>query len=165
MRKNSIFIRPRLNTLQLAAGSFIIYALGVLVFVTGVFMLSTALLAKTPAKSSSDEISNVYLLGIIDPDGHKRIWAFPAETAIGISKRLAAKYPSKTIDGVTFFRVTSWRDTSNLAIDANAQQGLLIVDLFKEIKTLKENEPNSQLARRVRNLEKQWNNWIEGNWR
>jgi len=54
MRKNSIFIRPRLNTLQLAAGSFIIYALGVLVFVIGVFMLNTALLAKTPAGSSSD---------------------------------------------------------------------------------------------------------------
>ena len=96
----------------------------------------------------------MYLLGIIDPEGYKRIWAFPAETAIGISKRLAAKYPRKTIDGVTFFRVTSWRDTSNLAIEANAQQGLLIVNLFKEIKTLKENEPNRQLTRRVSKLKK-----------
>ena len=134
---------------------FIVHALGVLVFVIGVFMLSMPLLAKGPAGSSSDGSSNVYLLGIIDPDGHKRIWAFPAETADGISKRLAAKYPSKTIDGVTFFRVTSWRDTSNLAIEANAQQGLLIVDLFKEIKTLKSNEPNTQLVSRVNNLETQ----------
>ena len=144
---------------------FIIHALGVLIFVIGVFMLSMPLLAKGPAGFSPDGNSNVYLLGIIDPDGHKRIWAFPAETAIGISNRLAAKYPSKTIGGVTFFRVTSWRDTSNLAIEANAQQGLLIVDLFKEIKTLKENEPNRQLARRLDRLEKQWNDRFEGNWR
>jgi hypothetical protein len=134
---------------------FIIHAPGVLVFVIAVFMLSMPLLAKSPAGSSSDGSSNVYLLGIIDPDGHKRIWAFPAETASDISKRLAAKYPSKTIDGVTFFRVTSWRDTSKLAIEANAQQGLLIVDLFKEIKTLKSNEPSTQLVRRVNKLETQ----------
>ena len=144
---------------------FIIHALGALVFMIGVFMLSMPLLAKSPAVSSSDGSSNVYLLGIIDPEGHKRIWAFPAETGIGISKRVAAKYPSKTIDGVTFFRVTSWRDTSNLAIEANAQQGLLIVDLFKEIKILKENAPNRQLVRRVDKLERQWNARIEGNWR
>jgi len=144
---------------------FNIHALGVLVFMVGVFMLSMPLLAKSPAGSSSDGSSNVYLVGIIDPDGHKRIWAFPAETAIGISKRLAAKYPSKTIDGVSFFRVTSWRDTSNLAIEATAQQGLLIVDLFKQIKILKENAPSAQLVRRVDKLERQSNARIEGNFR
>jgi hypothetical protein len=144
---------------------FIIHALGVLVFVIAVFMLSMPLLAKSPPGSSSDGSSNMYLLGIIDPDGHKHIWAFPAETAIGISKRLAAKYPSKTIDAVTFFRVTSWRDTSNLAIAANAQQGLLLVDLLKEIKILKKNTASSQLVYRVNKLERQWNARIEGNWR
>jgi hypothetical protein len=136
---------------------FIIHALWVLVFVIGVFMLSMPLLAKSPAGSSFDGSSNVYLFGIIDPDGHKHVWAFPAETASGISRRLAAKYPSKKIDGVSFFRVTSWRDTSNLAIEANAQQGLLIVDLFKEIKLLKANAPSRQPARRVNKLEKQRN--------
>ena len=144
---------------------FIIHALGGLVFVIGLFMLSMPLLAKSPAGTSSDGSPNVYLLGIIDPDGHKRIWAFPAETAIGISKRLAAKYSSEKIDGVTFFRITSWRDTSNLAVEANAQQGLLIVDLFKEIKILKENAPGRQLVRRVDKLERQWNARIEGNFR
>ena len=134
---------------------FIIHALGVLVFVVGVFMLSRPLLAKGPAGSASEGNSNGYLLGIFDPDGQKHIWAFPFETAIGISKRLTAKYPSKTIDGVTFFQINSWRDTSKLAIEANAQQGLLIVDLFKEIKTLKSNEPDTQLVRRVNKLETQ----------
>jgi len=136
---------------------FIIHVLGILVFVIGVFILSMPLSAKSPAGSSSDGSSNVYLIGIIDPDGHKRIWAFPAETASGISRRLAAKYPSKTIDGVSFFRVTSWRDTSNLTVEANAQQGLLIVDLFKEIKLLKANASSRQPARRVNKLEKQRN--------
>jgi hypothetical protein len=136
---------------------FIIHALWILVFVIGVFMLSIPLLAKSPAGSASDGSFNVYLIGIIDPDGHKHIWAFPAETASGISRRLAAKYPSKTIEGVSFFRVTSWRDTSNLVIEANAQQGLLIVDLFKEIKSLKANAQRRQRARRVNKLEKQRN--------
>lgn len=140
----------------------IIHALGVLIFVIGVFMLSIPLLAKSPAGSSFDGSSNVHLFGIIDPDGHKRIWAFPAETGSGISRRLAAKYPSKTIEGVSFFRVTSWRDTSNLAIEANAQQGLLIVDLFKELKSLKANAPSRQLARRVNKLEKQLNAMRDG---
>jgi hypothetical protein len=134
---------------------FIIHTLGVLVFVIGVFMLSIPLLAKSPAGASSDGSSNVYLVHIIDPDGNKRIWAFPAETAIGISRRLAAKYPSKKIDGVSFFRVTSWRDTSNLAVEAHAQQGLLIVELYKEIKRLKAHAPSRQLERRVNKLEKQ----------
>lgn len=134
---------------------FIIHVLGVLVFVIGVFILSIPLSAKSPAGSSPDGSSNVYLIGIVDPDGHKRVWAFPAETGSGISRRLAAKYPSKTMDGVSFFGVTSWRDTGSLAIEANAQQGLLIVDLFKEIKSLKANAPDRQLARRVNKLEKQ----------
>ena len=141
---------------------FMIHAMVVLVFVIGVFMLSIPLLAKSAAGSSSDGSSNVHLVGIIDPDGHKRIWAFPAETAVGISRRLAAKYPSKTIDGVSFFRVTSWRDTSNLAIEANEQQGLLIVDLFKEIKSVKANAPSRQLVRRVNKLEKQLNEMSDG---
>jgi hypothetical protein len=136
---------------------FSIHFFGILVFVIGVFILSLPLLAKSPAGSASDGGSNVYLIGIIDPDGHKRIWAFPAETASGILRQLAAKYPSKTIDGISFFRVTSWRDTSNLVIEANAQQGLLIVDLFKEIKRLKANALSRQRARRVNKLEKQLN--------
>ena len=87
---------------------------------------------------------------------HVEFGANPATvTTANISRRLAAKYPSKTIDGVTFFQINSFRDTSKLAIEANAQQGLLIVDLFKEIKTLKSNEPSTQLVRRVNKLETQ----------
>jgi hypothetical protein len=136
---------------------FITHALWALVFVIAVFMLSMPLMAKSPAGSSTEKSSIVHLIGIIDPDGQKRIYAFPAETAVGITRRLAAKYPRKTIDGVSFFRVTSWRDTSRLAVEASAQQGLLIVGLYKELKSLKMNAPGTQLARRVNKLEKRLN--------
>ena len=136
---------------------FITHALWALVFVIVLFMLSMPLMAKSPAGSSTEERSNVHLVGIIDPDGQKHIWAFPAETAVGITGRLAAKYPRKTIDGVSFFRVTSWRDTSQMAMAANAQQGPLIVGLYKEVKNLKVNAPGTQLARRVNKLEKRLN--------
>ena len=136
---------------------FITHAPWALVFVFAVFMLNMPLMAKSPAGSSTEESSNVHLIGIVDPDGQKHIWAFPAETAVGITRRLAAKYPRKTIDGVSFFRVTSWRDTSQLAVEASAQQGLLIVGLYKELKSLKMNAPGTQLARRVNKLEKRLN--------
>jgi hypothetical protein len=135
---------------------FIIHSLGVLVFVIGVFMLSIPLLAKSPAGSPSEGGSDVYLFGIIDPDGHKHFWALPAETKTAISKRLATQYPRKTIDGIHYYRVTSWRDTSKLVIEANAQQGRLVADLFFEIERLKK-KSHTQLARRVNKLEKQVN--------
>ena len=74
---------------------FVSHALWALVFVIGAFVLSMPLMAKSPAGSSTQESSNVHLVGIIDPDGQKRIWAFPAETAAGITRRLAAKYHGK----------------------------------------------------------------------
>jgi hypothetical protein len=79
--------------------------------------------------------------------------------------KLAAKYPSKKIEGVSFFGVTSWRDTGSLAIEANAQQGLLIVDLFKELKSLKANAPSRQLVRRLDKLEKKLNAMRDGGYR
>jgi hypothetical protein len=132
---------------------FIIHSIGVLVFVIGVFMLGMPLLAKGPAGSSPEGGSDVVLFGIIDPEGHKRIWALPAESATAISRRLAAKYPPKTMEGVSFFQVNSWQDTSDLLVEAQTQQGLLIVDLYNEIKRLKVNAPNTQLAGRVMKLE------------
>ena len=133
---------------------FFTHAFWALIFVIGVFMLGMPLMAKSPAGSSTEESSNAHLVGIIDPDGQKHIWAFPAETVAGITTRLASKYPRKTLDGVSFFRVTSWRDTSQLAVEANARQGMLIVGLYKEIKSLKVNAPDAKLARRVNKLEK-----------
>ena len=144
---------------------FITHAPWALVFVFAVFMLNMPLMAKSPAGSSTEESSNVHLIGIVDPDGQKHIWAFPAETAVGITRRLAAKYPRKTIDGVSFFRVTSWRETGRLAVEATAQQGLLIMALYKKIKRLKVNTHGTQLAHRVNKLEKRMNAMTDSGYR
>ena len=129
---------------------FTIYAIGVLVFIISMFVFNMPLLAKSPAGTSSHRGSDIVRFGIIDPDGQKHYWALPAESANRISRQLAAKYPSKMIYGVPFYNVTSWRGTSKLAFEINAQQDLLISDLFKKINRLKSKEAYRKLARRAK---------------
>lgn len=127
---------------------------GILMSVLGGFLLGLPLPSTSPAQTSAIAKSDAFLLGMMDPDGHKHIWALSAETATGISRRLAAKYPRKTIDGVTFYQVRSWRDTAHLVIEAHSQQGVLIVDLIHQIERLKKLGPDRKLTRRVTALEK-----------
>ena len=51
------------------------------------------------------------------------------------------------------------------AVNPSGAMFLICVELFKEIKTLKENDTSRQLARRVSKLEKKWNDRIEREWR
>lgn len=127
---------------------------GILMLMLGVFLLGLPLPATSPAQTSDIAKSEVFLLGIMDPDDHKHIWALPSETAANISRRLAAKYPRKSIDGVTFYQVRSWRDTAHLVIEAHAQQGILIVNLVNQLAHLKEFGPDRKLTRRVTALER-----------
>jgi hypothetical protein len=156
----------------------IIHALGVLVFVISAFMLCIPLSAKSAAEPSSDGKSGIDLLCFVDPDGREHMWALPAESAVGISRRLAAKYPSKSIDGVTFYSVHSWRETANLVIEAHTQQRILIVDLLKKIKRQKAKAtdrqlirhqktkaPKKSLADRVSELEKKLNAMTDAGYR
>ena len=129
-------------------------SIGVLFLVIAAFMLSLTRPAASPAKSLNDVKSDFYLFGIMDPDGRKHTWVLPSETASGISRQLAAKYPRQSIEGVTFFMVASWRDTANMAIEAHAQQGILIVDLINQVERLKKFGPDRKLIRRVTALEK-----------
>ena len=119
-----------------------------LVLMIGVLGLSLPLSATSPANS------DVELLGIMDPDDRRHIWALPAEAAAGISRQLAAKYPRKLIDGVNFYRVRSWRDTAHVVIEAHAQQGVLIVDLIHQMERLKRSGSDRKLTRRVTALER-----------
>ena len=112
----------------------------------------------SPVTSSADSLqpgkANVHLLGIIDPDDRKHIWALPTEAGALIDRRLAARYPRKTIDGIIFFKVHSWRDTANTVLEAHAHQGELIVDLINRIERIHKSGPNKMLTRRVTALEK-----------
>ncbi|MDX1707969.1 MAG: hypothetical protein R3274_05170 [Desulfobacterales bacterium] len=126
-----------------------------LFFVIGVLGNSLPLSAASPANS------DVVLLGIMDPDDRRHIWALPADAAADINRQLAAKYPRKLIDGVTFYRVRSWRDTAHLVIEAHAQQGLLIVDLIEQVERLRRNGTDRKLTRRVTALEKRLNQALD----
>ena len=101
----------------------------------------------------------------MDPDDRKHIWALPAEAAAGIGKQLAAKYPRKSIDGVIFYRVRSWRDTANVLIEAQAQQGALIVELSNQIKRLKKFGLDRKLTGRVSQIEKRLNKMTDSGYR
>ena len=135
----------------------------------GLFILLSAvfspLLASGPAQSQPAGTADVYLLGIMDPDDRKHIWALPAEAASGIGRQLAAKYPRKSIDGVIFYRVRSWRDTANVLIEAQAQQGALIVELSNQIKRLKKFGLDRKLTGRVSQIEKRLNKMTDAGYR
>ena len=137
----------------------------ILVLVICVCVLGWILPATGPAQSLPGDKSDVYLLGIIDPDDRKHIWALPAEAATGFSRQLAVKYPRKTIDGVVFYRVHSWRDTANLLIEAHAQQAALMVDLINRIERIKRSGPDRKLTRRVTALEKRLNESLNSGYR
>jgi hypothetical protein len=137
----------------------------ILVLTIGVCVLSWILSATSPAQSLPDGKSDVYLLGIIDPDDRKHIWALPAETTTGISRQLAAKYPRQSIDGVIFYRVSSWRDTANLVLEAHARQGALMVDLINRIERINRSGPDRKLARRVTAIEKRLNESLDSGYR
>ncbi len=136
---------------------FSICCSGFLVAVAAVLMLDMPSLATGPDKSLNDIKSHVRLFGSIDPDGHKHIWALTVGEAADLTRQLAVKYPRQTIDGVIFYRVRSWRDMANLALEANKQQGLLIVDLIKDVERLKMRPSNRQLESKVIRLEKKVN--------
>ena len=127
---------------------FNLVSIGIVVWVTGVFLISTPVLAKRPDRSTLTGNSEMHLIGIIDPDGHKHVWRIPGETGGAISSQLAAKYPSTELYGVTYFRIPSWRGTSKLVLEINAQQDVLISDLRKKIKRLKKKTGYRQIIRR-----------------
>ena len=138
---------------------FNLAVIGFVVLMAGVFGLSLPLWASSHAKS------DVVLLGVMDPDDRKHILALPAETATGISRQLAAKYPRESIDGVIFYRVGSWRDTANLVLEAHAQHSDLMVDLIKRIERIKRSGADRELTRRVTALENRLNKSLDSGYR
>ena len=127
--------------------------------------LGLPLTATSPAHSQSAGKQDVYLLGIMDPDGRKHIWALPVETGTAISRQLSAKYPRQAIDGVIFYRVSSWRDTANLVLEAHAQHSDLMVDLIKRIERIKRSGADRELTRRVTALENRLNESLDSGYR
>ena len=108
---------------------------------------------------------SIFNLAVMDPDDRKHILVLPAEMATGISRQLDAKYPRKSIDGVIFYRVGSWRDTANLVLEAHAQHSALMVDLIKRIERIKRSGADRKLTRRVTALENRLNESLDSGYR
>ena len=78
---------------------------------------------KIPAK--------VQTVGIINPDGGKSVWLVPDD----ISEFLA-KYSSQKIEGLKFYRFTSWKDAATFLAAVNEHQELMIRNLAVNIQKL-----------------------------
>ena len=110
-------------------------------------LLVTALIPANAgaAESSKTNIQDsLQTVGIIDPDGAKSVWLISSASGGDISG-LLAKYPSKMIDGLKFYKVSSWRDTARFFTVVNEKQAQTIRQLAKNMQ---------KLNKRVGNLEK-----------
>jgi hypothetical protein len=116
-------------------------------------LLVTALIPANAAdteKSKTPIQSGLQTVGLINPDGAKSIWLIPTSSGDDISG-LIAKYPSKMLDGLKFYKVSSWRDTARFLAVVNENQAHTIRLLAENIQ---------KLNKRVGNLEKMKRNVI-----
>jgi hypothetical protein len=75
--------------------------------------------------------TKVQTVGIINPDGGKSVWLVPDD----ISEFLA-KYSSQKIEGLKFYRFTSWKDAATFLAAVNEHQELMIRNLAVNIQKL-----------------------------
>jgi len=97
--------------------------------------------SKSARTNSQDDLLTV---GIINPDGVKSVWLIPRTESHAISV-LLAEFPSKVIDGLKFYSVSSWQDTARILAVVNEQQARSIRHLVQNVR---------QLNKRVGSLEK-----------
>ncbi|CAB1077131.1 hypothetical protein D1AOALGA4SA_4924 [Olavius algarvensis Delta 1 endosymbiont] len=96
-------------------------------------VISTRIAAAESAKTNiQDEWQAV---GIINPAGTKRVWMIPSAEGTDLHV-LLARFPSKLIDGVKFYQVSSWRDTARLLTFVNEQQARALLQLAQDIQKL-----------------------------
>lgn len=110
-------------------------------------LLMTALIPANAADAESSQTNiqdNLQTVGMINPDGAKSVWLI-SNCRGGDIAGLLAKYPSKMIDGLKFYKVSSWRDTARFLTVVNEQQAQTIRQLAKNMQ---------KLNKRVGNLEK-----------
>jgi len=84
--------------------------------------------------------AKVQPVGIINPDGVKKIWLVNE----GMAEFLSG-YASRQIEGLKFYQLTSWKDTAIFLTAVNEHQGQMIQDLAANMK---------KLNKRVKRLER-----------
>ena len=111
----------------------------------------TALIPANAADSSSPKINSqasLQTVGIINPDGAKSVWMI-SNSSDGDMAGILAKYPSKIIDGIKFYCLSSWRDTAGFLTVVHEHQAQLMRQLAQNMQ---------KLNKRIGNIEKkrQW---------
>jgi len=107
----------------------------------------TALIPANAADSKSPEINSqdhIQTVGIINPDGAKSVWMI-SDSNDGDIPGLLAKYPSKMIDGLNFYSLSSWQDTARFLTVVHEQQARVMRQLAQNMQ---------KLTKRIGNIEK-----------
>jgi hypothetical protein len=71
-----------------------------------------------------------------DPDGRRRTWKVSSKAKDQIDSILPA-HARKTVDGISVYEVTSWRNMSALEEAVSEDRDKMIWELFNEISRLK----------------------------
>lgn len=87
--------------------------------------------------------AGIYEFGIKDPEGKEFVWA-TSKPGLKNIEQIVSKYPHVMVEGIKFYNVSSWADTSRLLKASYADRDKMIWSLYGEI---------SQLKSRVINLE------------
>jgi len=138
----------------------------------------TALIPANAADSKSSKINsqgNIQTVGIINPDGAKSVWMI-SNSSDGDIPGLLAKYPSKMIDGLKFYSLSSWQDTARFLTIVHEQQARVMRQLVQNMQKLNKKIGNIEKKRqrvvhsgsmdsRVQALEKKVDYMSDGGYR
>ena len=97
--------------------------------------------ALIPANAADSKIpkinsqANLQAVGIINPDGAQSVWMI-SNSSDGVVNGLLAKYPSKIIDGLKFYCMSSWQDTARFLTVVHEQQARVMRQLAQNMQKL-----------------------------
>ena len=107
----------------------------IILLIVFALLVMTGILPAGAAESKSPKINtqdDMQAVGIINPDGAKRVWLI-SNFSGGNIPDLLAKYPSKMIDGLKFYKLSSWQDIARLLTVVNEQQAQMIRKLAQNV--------------------------------
>jgi len=118
---------------------------GLLIVFVGLLIIGILPADAADSESSKTNIQDDWhTVGVINPDGAKRVWMISNSRGSDLPD-LLAKYPSKMIEGLKFYNVSSWQDIARFLAVVNEQQAQTIQHLAQNMQ---------KLNNRVENLEK-----------
>ena len=122
----------------------------IILLIVFALLVMTGILPAGAAESKSPKINtqdDMQAVGIINPDGVKRVWLISNSSGENIPD-LLAKYPSKMIDGLKFYKLSSWQDIARLLTVVNEQQAQMIRKLAQNVLRLNKRVGNLEQKRR-----------------